>query len=247
YAPQQMLGPESFPSLFSQYKKLDTNGDDRLDVDELAVLLTTNPHVVLSIDFPAETGGDTGKVKLAITEHIPEVEVLAQPAADRAILILGTTRLIIMATDLAKALPPAQSFAANGVRLMVHDQCDALCELLDADADGRLGEREISTAAATLLKYDSNHDGKLQSAELPYTMLVAFQRGERPDDNSFYRPRSNGARSAIAAAPAWFIRADFNGDGDVSRREFLGTDAQFLQLDTNHNGFISAAEAAAAK
>jgi Ca2+-binding EF-hand superfamily protein len=130
---------------------------------------------------------------------------------------------------------------------MVHDNCDPLCELLDADADGRLGEREISTAAKTLLEYDMNHDGILQSNELPYTMIVAFLRGERPEEDSFYRPRSVMARSAPAGTPEWFIHSDFNGDGDISRREFLGTNEQFSRLDTNGDGFINAAEAASAK
>jgi hypothetical protein len=36
---------------------------------------------------------------------------------------------------------------------------------------------------------------------------------------------------------------DRNRDGDVSRREFLGTDAQFRQIDTDHDGLISREEA----
>ncbi len=74
-------------------------------------------------------------------------------------------------------------------------------------------------------------------------MIVAFLRGERPDTYSFYRPQSEGARTALADAPRWFVRADFNGDGDVSRREFLGTREQFSNLDANGDGFISADEA----
>ena len=38
---------------------------------------------------------------------------------------------------------------------------------------------------------------------------------------------------------------DRNGDGDVSRREFLGTDAQFRAIDTDGDGLISVEEAEA--
>jgi hypothetical protein len=40
---------------------------------------------------------------------------------------------------------------------------------------------------------------------------------------------------------------DVNGDGDVSRREFLGTEEEFLRLDADGDGLISASEAEASK
>jgi hypothetical protein len=36
---------------------------------------------------------------------------------------------------------------------------------------------------------------------------------------------------------------DVNGDGDVSRREFLGSEEAFRQLDTDGDGLISVEEA----
>jgi hypothetical protein len=38
---------------------------------------------------------------------------------------------------------------------------------------------------------------------------------------------------------------DRNGDGDVSRSEFLGTKAEFDAIDTDHDGLISLEEAEA--
>ena len=38
---------------------------------------------------------------------------------------------------------------------------------------------------------------------------------------------------------------DRNGDGDVSRREFIGTDEQFKAIDTDGDGLISVEEAEA--
>ena len=37
---------------------------------------------------------------------------------------------------------------------------------------------------------------------------------------------------------------DYNGDGDISRREFLGTPRQFEELDTDQDGFLTAEEVA---
>ena len=41
--------------------------------------------------------------------------------------------------------------------------------------------------------------------------------------------------------PLWFRKADVNGDGDVSRREWLGTEEDFRRIDTD--GLISLEEA----
>ena len=44
-------------------------------------------------------------------------------------------------------------------------------------------------------------------------------------------------------APVWFRKMDRNGDGDVSRAEFLGTEEEFRKLDEDGDGLISAEEA----
>ena len=45
--------------------------------------------------------------------------------------------------------------------------------------------------------------------------------------------------------PLWFRKMDRNGDGDVSRSEFLGTKAEFDAIDADKDGLISLAEAEA--
>jgi Ca2+-binding EF-hand superfamily protein len=48
-----------------------------------------------------------------------------------------------------------------------------------------------------------------------------------------------------ARGPEWFRKMDRNGDGDVSPREFLGTDEQFRAIDADGDGLISVEEAEA--
>jgi Ca2+-binding EF-hand superfamily protein len=238
YAPRQDLGPTSFPDLPGLFESLDANHDLWLERNELAKLLTVKPHLELSIAFNDFASFNLPRANLRLDEHAPEVVVATQPAPNRVLVSLGNTRLIVSAHDLAGG-PGGQR---GDLRVMVHDQCDALFEELDANADGRLGEREIATCSARLSAYDANDDGAIDRGELPNYMLVAFLRGEAPNEQSFYTPGS-ATPTASGPAPSWFVRADFNGDGDVSRREFLGSIEQFSRLDANRDGFISGQEA----
>jgi len=250
YAPQQDLGPDSFSELPGLFKKLDASGDDWLDDEELASILTVEPHVELNVAFsePANEKGGTATIELKTL--MPEVATAAQLSADRAVISLGNTRLILSAHNLAaksEGEPTSgQTAVQNQIRLMVHDQADALFEELDTNADGRLGEREIAFCSKRLAERDRNGDGQLAGDEFPYSMIVAFLLGEQANEQSFYVPPS-AAVSATSEKPlpAWFAHADLNGDGDVSRREFLGSTEQFDRLDADKDGYIGASESAA--
>ena len=43
--------------------------------------------------------------------------------------------------------------------------------------------------------------------------------------------------------PLWFRKMGRNNDGDVSFREWLGTEEEFRRIDTDGDGLISAEEA----
>ena len=59
------------------------------------------------------------------------------------------------------------------------------------------------------------------------------------------RPNPNQAVPVPQKGPLWFRKMDRNGDGDVSRSEFLGTKAEFDAIDTDHDDLISLDEAEA--
>lgn len=252
YAPLQDIGPASFAALPKLFAQLNADGNAALDRDELAKLLTVDPHVELAVDFQRSPAAGELPATVAVRAHAPEISVVSHESADRVVLALDSTRLVISATEAppaaaATAAPTAAGKEAEAlappIRLMVHDQGDALFAELDADSSGQLSEREVATAAARLHARDEDGDGSLSGSELPYAMIVAFLHGEAENNRSFYAPTSAAPPKRQEDAPAWFSAADVNQDGDVSRREFLGDAAQFAALDADGDGYVDVAEA----
>jgi len=133
----------------------------------------------------------------------------------------------------------------------------ALFGMLDLDRDRQLGAREVLDASARVSVCDRDRDGRIIPDEVPHHIQLTLTRGDfssilapAPSNpavlsrvNTVFVPISNRP----AAGPAWFRRMDRNRDGDVSRREFLGTLNQFDRLDGDHDGLLSPSEAEAAR
>ena len=143
----------------------------------------------------------------------------------------------------------AQS-AAAAVRLVVEvvDHDHDLFTSLDTDRDGRLARRELAQLAGQLTAWDRDGDGQLAFDEVPrlYTVRVAQDQPQLPFNrffgfNNFANAESQRMRSQ--RGPNWFKQMDRNSDGDISRREFLGTAAQFRQLDADGDQLIDPEEA----
>lgn len=246
YAPRQYLSPESFPARHRLFEELDADEDQTLDVQELEAICDVEPHAKLTINF--QTGGEdaTPKGELAVAEQAAEIVEVVTPSPSEATLITSDTQLVVIAADRSSNQQDQSLVSSAQLSLMVHDRIDGLFQALDIDANGRLGEREIATVAARIREFDEDEDGRLQADELPYSMIVAFTRGEAANERSFYVPRVPKVNTITNEQQTWFVHADLNLDGDVSRREFLGSANQFAVLDTSGDGFISADEAAAA-
>src|SRR5262249_22643580 len=133
-----------------------------------------------------------------------------------------------------------------------------LFEMLDTDGDGRLSVREMRNAVRLIAELDRDGDGCVSKAELPRCSQATFRMGPaQPSSQPYhvttvafspdgqYLAAAGPRPSKAPRGPEWFRKMDRNGDGDVSRREFLGTDEQFRAIDTDGDGLISVEEAEA--
>jgi Ca2+-binding EF-hand superfamily protein len=130
--------------------------------------------------------------------------------------------------------------------LRVTDQGRGLFELLDANGDGRLSVRELREGWARLAPWDHNHDGLLAENEVPRQFQLVVDQGQvnYPFQVAFFGGYNRATRPQPGPkGPLWFRKMDRNNDGDVSFREWLGTEEEFRRIDTDGDGLISAQEA----
>jgi Ca2+-binding EF-hand superfamily protein len=128
---------------------------------------------------------------------------------------------------------------------------------------GRFGTRRLERPAVEVLarQFDRNGDGLVDREEL--RKFIMADSGEdlaigrialsaipdlRPlldaDGDGVLSSEEIQAAAVSAFGPVWFTRMDRNDDGDLSRDEFLGSRAQFDEIDADGNGLIDATEAA---
>lgn len=123
----------------------------------------------------------------------------------------------------------------------------SLFSILDLDRDNRLSPRECLKVSDSWQSFDHNHDGQLERHELSGKLRLTvelvkprlFSDAAMAANNLTGEPVINEK----TAGPVWFRGMDRNKDGDVSRREFIGTDTAFQKWDKDGDGLISSAEA----
>jgi hypothetical protein len=134
-----------------------------------------------------------------------------------------------------------------GLRAQVHAMAagrdDDLFAALDFDHDERLDAREIEAIPERLASLDANADGLVTADELPVSLAVGLARGNLENLDALFTPPPLIARAPAGGTPRWFTSMDGNGDGAISRREFLGPPEKFASLDTSGDGLVDAAEA----
>lgn len=125
------------------------------------------------------------------------------------------------------------------------ERMNVLYELLDADHDMRLSVRELRNAWSRVQPWANLKAGQFERGRVPLQYQVILSHGP------LSLPEGDPGKGSIVQArsrlrgPTWFCRMDRNGDGDISRAEFLGTVEQFRKLDRDGDGLIDADEAAA--
>lgn len=120
---------------------------------------------------------------------------------------------------------------------------------LDIDGDRRFTLREIREISDSLSQFDRDGDHRIDASEIRTPIRLAVAQG--PNVHAMLEAPTVAAlrakRRQRQEAPVWFTPMDANGDGDVTRGEFFGTDDQFRRLDADGDGLVSVAEAIASE
>ncbi len=125
-----------------------------------------------------------------------------------------------------------------------------LFQLLDDDRDGKLSVRELRTAWERLSVLEPEGSRFVTRAILQPTASFRLSNAAAGGFEVLTPQDAAEMRSAlyvepVGKGPLWFRKMDRNGDGDVSRAEFLGDAADFARIDADGDGLISLAEAVA--
>jgi Ca2+-binding EF-hand superfamily protein len=156
--------------------------------------------------------------------------------------------------ELAEALAPLILVGRSIHQAFTSEGAFDFFAAVDGSKDGRLSRSEMKELSAVVLKWDRDGDGAVTNQELPFPFTLTIGTGRvvqsGPTERAQMRSTASGPRRSLigtVGGPKWFEKMDRNEDGELSRREFLGSDADFVRYDQNSDGVVSASEAAAIK
>jgi Ca2+-binding EF-hand superfamily protein len=147
--------------------------------------------------------------------------------------------------ELADYLKVQEKFLFSTSHLTVVDRGASLFEFIDADHDGRLSPRELRTTWQRLSMWDRDKTGRIARRQVPQQFQIVLSHSQsRGNPNAGVQGFANlPLVRDTQRGPLWYRKMDRNGDGDVSRREFLGTIEQFRRIDSDGDGLIDVGEA----
>jgi Ca2+-binding EF-hand superfamily protein len=123
------------------------------------------------------------------------------------------------------------------------DHQDSLYALIDLDGDGQLSSRELHEVGRYLPAFPKDKKEMEKRTHMYRVLRVQAGRDDVPEPTANRFVPTLNTRSIPLVGPLWFRKMDTNGDGDLSRREWLGLSAEFDRIDTDKDGLISLEEA----
>lgn len=175
---------------------------------------------------------DTEEFSAAMMQFMAPFEVVDQDRDQKIHLV-----------EITSFMKQKQASARSQIVIAAGPVEDALFSALDSDDDARLDERELAEVGRRLNALDADLDGQVSVDEIPLKLSVRIIRGLPQMGQAQYARPPAAPNAPAADMPRWFVRMDANGDGAISRREFLGTSEQFEELDLDDDDFVESDEA----
>lgn len=187
---------------------------------------------------------DTNKNKSIEPSEFPQLMITGASFS----MVDGNDDGKLVMDELTEFIKDQTAVQQSRLLLSVTHNSRSLFERLDANSDRRLSPREFREGYLRLRQADADRDGRISRTDLSgdYVLTLEVARAALFTENAMAMPSPRAAAApppAPRAGPGWFQRMDRNGDGDVSRREFLGGLELFKRLDPNRDGLISSREA----
>ncbi|HUG19082.1 MAG TPA: hypothetical protein VMM56_08910, partial [Planctomycetaceae bacterium] len=216
-------------------RKFDPNSNGMWELEELKHLRTMPADIQLNIQFDS-TSPENSAVTISET-------ALSTIAAQTISARIVNSSIVISREDCEIWFSANQLQVSDQISIGAVNDGYPMLPVLDPNDDGRFTLRELRGLAESLKQFDRNQDGQIQRDELRPTIRVAFGMGPFAHQALAGIRSVNSSATSLVSGPEWFVRMDRNKDGDLTRQEFPGTDAQFDRLDADGDEFISAEEA----